>query len=299
MVENSLVLDIQKDATSGSASVASLLRKAKAAAVKLNITEISNWLDRELNGYTDIAPVDLPEYRKLRGFPRFHNPMYGWRPIHFHDRETDEIFSYAYVFQSIGTLEDTLETMNRNSMLAVPYDHRRRNKLLQMLEIQTECTIMINPADATNIIDAVRNQILTWSLDLERNGILGEGFAFSETERRQAQPVAHTFYAQNIGVVGDASRGANISNTQSANIDINIEEVDRIISQIRQNEQFLPDDLRETILSLLEEIECERRSDAQSPHKIRNILSRMKGICETATSNLAVQGIVSVIQRIL
>ena len=158
MVENSLVLDIQKDATSGSASVASLLRKAKAAAVKLNITEITNWLDRELNGYTDIAPLDLPDYRKLRGFPRFRNPMYGWMPIHFEDQETDEIFSYAYVFQSIGTLEDTLKTMNKNSMFAVPYDHRRRNYLLQKLDIQTEFTLMINPADATNIVDAVRNR---------------------------------------------------------------------------------------------------------------------------------------------
>ena len=58
-----LVEQLQADAMNSAVSVADLLRKAKAVAIKLNQNELVGWLESEMSGYA--LGATLPEYRLL------------------------------------------------------------------------------------------------------------------------------------------------------------------------------------------------------------------------------------------
>jgi hypothetical protein len=66
----SLLRQIQDAAIDSSTDIATLLRKAKVLAARLNHAEFKRWIDHELNGYPDAKL--LPSYRVLRITARGH-----------------------------------------------------------------------------------------------------------------------------------------------------------------------------------------------------------------------------------
>lgn len=61
-----LLREIQQDATDGTVSLASLLRRCAILASRLQDDSFKSWVSHELNGYPD--GIDLPDYRRsLRG----------------------------------------------------------------------------------------------------------------------------------------------------------------------------------------------------------------------------------------
>jgi hypothetical protein len=58
-----LLREIQNAAASTDSPVGDLLRKCKILAVRLKSDALGQWVDRELNGYTN--KEELPAYRKL------------------------------------------------------------------------------------------------------------------------------------------------------------------------------------------------------------------------------------------
>jgi AbiTii len=58
-----LILKLQAEAANPDASVTNLLRMAKIAATKLNLKDALVWIDRELNGYTNVKVEDLRPLR--------------------------------------------------------------------------------------------------------------------------------------------------------------------------------------------------------------------------------------------
>jgi len=68
----SIIGKIQKEATENITPVSSLLRKIKILAIKLDNKDFFDWVDRELNGYSDKDKI--PEYRIVKGIPQGYNP---------------------------------------------------------------------------------------------------------------------------------------------------------------------------------------------------------------------------------
>ncbi len=62
-----LVLQLQAKAVDADVSVSELLRLAKLIATKLRQADALTWIDRELDGYMDCKPEEVPAYRKLTG----------------------------------------------------------------------------------------------------------------------------------------------------------------------------------------------------------------------------------------
>ena len=114
-----MVLKLQADAINEDVSVASLLRTAKALATKLDLEDALIWIDRELNGYEQLATEDLPAYRRCTGEPKAWNPYHGWQPIHFEDAETMKLCSSAPIGQSLGAIEEMLRNRPDTGHLAV------------------------------------------------------------------------------------------------------------------------------------------------------------------------------------
>jgi len=74
---SSAVLDLQRAIASGDQPLSQLLRETKLIAAKLNLTDVEQWVDYELNGYS--TDVQVPEYRKCRSSHlEIRNPVRGW-----------------------------------------------------------------------------------------------------------------------------------------------------------------------------------------------------------------------------
>lgn len=93
-----LVLELQRDALDNSFEVSNLLRKALVISKKLGVNDIELWLAQELNGY-EVSENELPDYRKIRGTLKVHNPMRGLMPFHINDPEFSALLSSRRIAQ--------------------------------------------------------------------------------------------------------------------------------------------------------------------------------------------------------
>lgn len=83
-----IVIELQKQAIDTKSDVVSLLRKAYLVARKLDIKDFSEWINNELNGYTDYDKI--PDYREIRGQVKAWNPYHGWIPVIIFQSESEQ-----------------------------------------------------------------------------------------------------------------------------------------------------------------------------------------------------------------
>ena len=57
---------------------------------------------------------------------------------------------------------------------------------MDFFKLDVQPTLHISQPSVHSILDAIKDTILRWSLELEQNGILGEGMTFSEQEKKSA-----------------------------------------------------------------------------------------------------------------
>ena len=69
---------------------------------------------------------------------------------------------------------------------------------MKMMRVPLEPTLLVSDAQIHGILEAVRNEILNWALDLEIKGILGDGMSFSKEEKEVASQVTYQV-TNNIG----------------------------------------------------------------------------------------------------
>ncbi|EME1930068.1 abortive phage resistance protein [Cronobacter dublinensis] len=186
-MNNSPVLKLQEMASSSSTDIEELLARAKMISVKLDLKDISEWLEHELNGYP--SHDLLPDYRVLRNVPiRAFNPYLGWIPYQLSN--TQEKHQDIY---------DTLTTVHINNPVSMLIEYAKRDSTLysdlpsflaDFLQEMGDCDFRmaysINPTQITKILSNTRSRILDWALLLERKGILGEGLLFSLEEKKEA-----------------------------------------------------------------------------------------------------------------
>lgn len=186
-MNNSPVLKLQEMASSSSTDIEELLARAKMISVKLDLKDISEWLEHELNGYP--SHDLLPDYRVLRNVPiRAFNPYVGWIPYQLGNTQENHKDIY-----------DTLTTVHINNPVSMLAEYAKRDSTLysdlppfltDFLQEMGDCDFRmaysINPTQITKILSNTRSRILDWALLLERKGILGEGLLFSLEEKKEA-----------------------------------------------------------------------------------------------------------------
>ena len=188
----SLVLELQHEAMDPSVRVDDLLRKAVVVATTLGIDDFRVWAAKELQGYA--GDTTTPAYRRVTGVLRAYHPSRGWIPVMLPDKDLQKRLESRAAGQPISELEDLYHDPHRGDMLQVlsgPDDEKLTLEDLMELvpydwvlrifgdtrEFQpgTIPTLMISRPTIKAILDAVRNEVLRWSLALESQGILGEG----------------------------------------------------------------------------------------------------------------------------
>jgi hypothetical protein len=197
---SSLVHDLQRDILQGSKSAAELLRMAKVISAKLDLKDVTVWVNAELNGYGETD--EIPDYRKIGGGElQCYNPYHGW----LKGNPLNKMFAVSQPISDVDALT------NAPSVVIALHDDQ---KYSMHGNLGTDIThwpqqIVFDSLAMKAVVNAVRNRLLDWALDLEKRGITGDGMSFNAKEKQLAQN--QTFHIENFtGFIG----GANNSNIQ-------------------------------------------------------------------------------------
>lgn len=178
-----LVLQLQQDALNREVPVTDLLRKALVVARKLKLPEFESWIRRELEGYQPDA--EFPPYRKMRGQVRGWNPFHGWLPVHIQNAEHAERIMTRPTPQPIAEIEDLLADQ-KTGELQMPFDPDAEMVFQRATQEVTSFVTLISRSALAGILNAVRNTILNWTLELEAKDVVGEGLSFTAAELKAA-----------------------------------------------------------------------------------------------------------------
>lgn len=210
MSETSIVLQLQELAVDPNSNIEELLNKALLVARKLKIKKFRKWCENELEGYDN---ENIPDYRVIKGQLKVFNPYHGLQPFIIPDN-LDRLVTTIKIKQSVGEINNLL-SQEGNSFENV-ISNEAKSKLMSMQKgfTQLEPRVIFERSQLLSISSKLRNIILNWSLQLEEDGILGEGMKFSEKEKKAAMSV-NNFNIQNMqGVVGTISGGTVNQNNQ-------------------------------------------------------------------------------------
>ena len=185
-------------ASDPNSDIEELLNKALLVASKLKIKKFKKWCEVELAGYDK---DNLPDYRKFNGQLKVFNPYHGLQPFIIPD-EYNSIVTHVDMYDSIGQIQNLLKQDNSHFIKTLSNKQKIALMRLQDDYVQLEPRVIIYPSQLLAIITKVRNSILRWSIELEEEGILGQGFKFTEKEKEVAMSV-NNYHIQNMqGVVG-------------------------------------------------------------------------------------------------
>lgn len=231
---SSLVLELQRIASDGAQALPDVLRKAKLVAAKLKLAEAELWINYELNGYP--VGIDVPKYRILHGEVRAYNPYNGAHiPFRWSNPDQQVKMSTVHNRQSIGSLAAVLQS-GKGDWVQVPFsDHALARIHANMDESDREWCVPTRwfaASQVESIFDAVRNQILDWTLTLEAQGILGEGMTFTEAEKGRAAAMTHI----HIGSIGSVQGVVGSISESTVTVD-NVAGLDKALEQHGFSEQ--------------------------------------------------------------
>jgi hypothetical protein len=157
----SLVLDLQSAAMDRGTTVSDLLRRVKVVAAKLQLNEVSEWVDHELNGYPE-DDEKIPLYREIRGEVRGLNPLLGWRPVHGDERIL-AIAGTMKTRQSASELETLITDLKDGSSLSFGVPEAFRKNVDTTAGVPpTDVRVFVQKGQIVAVLDAIRTRVLDW-----------------------------------------------------------------------------------------------------------------------------------------
>jgi len=213
MPDDPIVIELQRLASDGKCPVDELLRKALIVASKLELTEFRSWIICELDGYSHTQPV--PSYRQITASYPYKvptcSPRIG-RQIHhvtFTYPLTEPVGAIARHYESGREIAHIPEVVDR-----VPTN--LDDTFIRYL-VTTYGLKLLDESSLFVILDVVRNTILKSSLELERQGILGEGMRFTSAEKAIAMTSQNIHIGSFQGILGDVA-GSTVNQSQSMSV---------------------------------------------------------------------------------
>ena len=182
---NSIIIEFQSDCLNINNSTTILIRKALFISHKLKLNQFIEWLENELNGYK--SKETIPMYRKVNESLKAWNQFYGYLPIVFQEKNIAQTISEELIGQSIPELESLIKSQNHQLEIPLPYELEKL--VMKAIDYESKPTRIISKSSIVNIIEIVKNNLLTWSLNLEKEGILGSNMTFNDTDFNKAKGI--------------------------------------------------------------------------------------------------------------
>jgi hypothetical protein len=298
-----LIIQIQEATLDTKSSITDALRKAKLACTKLSLTEFGNWVDLELNGYMGKRAAELPEYRKLHGVPQAYSPYQGWQPIVFKSTKPLKSVSFAPVGMPISAIESLVRSANSGGVFHFPYPPELHQKLMESLNWgPSNIQIQLGHSQVVNVIDAVRNMLLDWTIEMEKQGILGNDLIFTPEDRMKAattHPVNHI----HIGKVGAFVQHADRSVVQGG-IESVLGLTEGVRNLVEQVEQLLPAanlpvQVQKDTHAALGELRTETASTSPDIGRLQRGLESLKRVLSPAGEHLVKIAVDAAVTKLL
>ena len=171
------------------------------------------------------------------------------------------------------------------------------NKVLEV-EFGT-MAIHLSTSQLHGLLDAVRNLVLDWALQLERAGINGDGMSFNKDEKI----LAHSAPTFNIGSIGSMVGNLGYQNT-SGDIHVSKIDADQILGLTKQIRPHLSQlktsgadaSLLEQSLGALDVLSRESDPDQRAVH---GALKDLRNALSGAAGNLIASGAIAVVSKML
>lgn len=300
MPDESIVLELQRDALDEKVKVSVLLRKALVVARKLELKEFHEWVEKEINGYANMDSA--PEYRNIIGELKAWNPYQGWQIIFIQDRELNTMLTNTNCVQSVVELEVILQNQNKDTIIHMPIDAPAQSAICRAIGHRTEVRLFISSTFIHRIINAVRTIILNWTLNLEEQEILGEGLTFTKREREAAVSIPQNitnFY----GLVEKAQvQQGTIDSTQIIVTEsVNIDAIKEFLAELgsKSSELELDDTVRAELEAEINTLRAQVESPKPKAGIIKESLISLRTIMESASGTVAGQLLLVGISKLL
>lgn len=282
-----LIEQLQEEALNPETSIADLLRKAKVVASKLDLREAVEWIDQEMNGYSRAEP---PDYRTVACEASYLNPFHGWSQILIGDAELDSMVRVRKLGNPASELEALMEG---KGMLRIPFPPSFVATLCEMAGRDIpHASSTFGRSAVAGILDAIRNRVLDWAVELERAGVRGEGrLSFSKTDREAASHVTNNFNI-NAPVTGNlGSAGTSTVNVTTVPPEA-LAAFRRFADQVheRSAELGLGATARADFEKKVDELRAELARSTPSPSSLGVLLGSIKTVAEGAAGSLVASG---------
>lgn len=289
-----LVFELQKDALDSETNVSNLLRKALVVSKKLGIIEIETWINSELSGYK--SGDTLPSYRRIQGEVKAWNPYNGlWIPMIFHETEWAENLSLRTICESVEELDSILtESSTGSGTLHCRFPPNVERTLMQLASVDLQPTLVIGRVQFVGILNAVRNNILNWSLELEQKGILGEGMSFSNEEKKLAHQISYNI-TNNIGSMQNSQLQQDSSGAmQTLNATTELGDLKALVEELKAiiEKEQVPQEQTQELQEAVETLEIQANSANPKQVIIGESLRTVRNILEGTTGSIIASGII-------
>ena len=158
----------------------------------------------------------------------------------------------------------------------------------------------IDKSQLQGIIEGTKNIILSWSLKLEEDGIMGEGMSFSDKEKELAEKANYTINYFNGNLTNTQIQQNTQNSSQSIqNEKIDLDKINKLVELIKgnlDNIEFEHDDLQK-INNELETIEKEINSTAPEKGIIKTGLQIIGQVMEKVSVSIIASGVLFQIQQ--
>lgn len=290
-----LIIQIQQTVLDESQSVTKALRLAKIAAAKLELDEFMAWVDRELEGY-ECAPNDLPEYRMAHGFLKGQTRGH-WIPVKLGNADVQELMSKVPFNDSITDMEETVRRANGGNLIYF-LDSYRAKVMEGFLPDVDQFGVELTVGNFLSIIQAVRNALLKWTIEMEKAGIKGENLMFTPEEKEKSEQPTSQFITNNhisVGSVGSFVQGDIGGNVVGSVGSLNMGDISQLTDQIDAQIPNLPESIRADVASTLAELKTELAGE-KKPSVVVGLLKKIGDFAAKAGTNIAAAGLAAVIR---
>ena len=291
-----LILQIQASAIDGKSAVADALRQAKLACAKLGLKDFGEWVDNELKGYPGVGFKEIPQYRKLVGKPQSLNPYRGWQDILFQSQNTFDVCATVPVNTPIPEIELSLNDTDSSGCFEFPYRVEQQKALWAAMGHNWQLRVRLEVQQCSSILNAVRNILTDWTIELEKNGVVGEGLLFNAEDRKKSadatSAIVNNYHMGNVGALVQSASQSVIQG--GVNSSLNMGDIKNLTEEIERQRENLPVELwnkiQPEITSITDEVNGKNR-----PGVIEQSLKIIGNACLKVGTSVAAAGIAHVI----
>lgn len=283
-----IVPELIEMATSRTVSTTDLLRKSLVVSERLALPNFSKWINFELNGYKE---NQTPEYRKLKGEIKLLTtsgqplpPSAALAQLINREIEINITEPIHEIEISVNDKEELFREINiENKKIYKACEIQGSIKYINEIEISRgrRLAATLPAKKAQGICENVRTKILNIALDLEKNGIKGNGMTFNNEEKEIARSVVIT---NNNGQIQISSSGSNQTQTKT----VDTKKLCELVSALRKaldKDNSMSSDGRRELESELATLEAQAQSPKPKWPIVKETALSLKSILENAAGS--------------